>query len=47
MRIQERRRRHEALMKTLRARDIGRWHRGFLAALSEAPAFGRRARKAR
>lgn len=47
MRIQERRRRHEALMKTLRARDIGRWHRGFLAALADAPATGRGVRRAR
>jgi trehalose 6-phosphate synthase len=47
MRIQERRRRHEALMRTLRARDIGRWHRSFLAALADAPAFGRGTRKAR
>lgn len=47
MPIQERRRRHEALMKRLRARDIGSWHRGFLAALADAPAFGRRARKSR
>lgn len=36
MRIQERRRRHEALMKTLRAHDVGRWHRRFLAALADA-----------
>lgn len=36
MRIQERRRRHEALMRSLRARDVGRWHRGFLAALANA-----------
>ena len=47
MRIQERRRRHEALMKTLRLRDIGSWHRNFLAALADAPAFGRRSRKSR
>jgi trehalose 6-phosphate synthase len=36
MRIQERRRRHEALMRTLRVRDVGRWHRGFLSALADA-----------
>jgi trehalose 6-phosphate synthase len=47
MPIQERRRRHEALMKRLRVRDIGSWHRGFLAALADAPAYGRRARKSR
>lgn len=47
MRIQERRRRHAALMQTLRARDIGRWHRGFLAALAAAPAYRRAARKAK
>jgi trehalose 6-phosphate synthase len=47
MRLQERRRRHEALMRTLRAGDIGRWHRGFLTALAEVPAHGRGARKAR
>jgi trehalose 6-phosphate synthase len=47
MRIQERRRRHEALMRTLRARDVGSWHRGFLAALAEAPAWRRRSRKVR
>jgi trehalose 6-phosphate synthase len=47
MRLPERRRRHAALMKKLRARDIGHWHRGFLDALAEAPAFGRGARKTR
>jgi trehalose 6-phosphate synthase len=47
MRIQERRCRHEALMKTLRAHDIGRWHRDFLAALADAPAFRRGAGRAR
>jgi len=47
MRIQERRRRHEALMRRLRARDVACWRRGFLAALGEAPAGRRGSRKAR
>jgi trehalose 6-phosphate synthase len=47
MRIQERRQRHEALMRRLRARDVGRWRRDFLAALAEAPARARSTRKAR
>jgi len=47
MRIQERRDRHEALMRRLRARDVARWRRDFLAALSEAPAGRRGSRKAR
>lgn len=47
MRTQERRRRHEALMKTLCTHDIGSWHRGCLAALAEAPAYFRGARKPR
>ena len=47
MRIQERRRRHEALMRRLRAHDVGRWRREFLAALGEAPAGRRGSRKAR
>lgn len=47
MRIQERRRRHEALMRRLRARDVARWRRDFLAALGEAPAGRRGLRKAR
>jgi len=47
MRIQERRRRHEALMRRLRARDVARWRRDFLAALGEAPAARRGSRKAR
>jgi trehalose 6-phosphate synthase len=38
MRIQERRRRHEALMKRLRDRDVGRWRRDFIAALAATPA---------
>jgi trehalose 6-phosphate synthase len=47
MRIQERRRRHEALMRRLRARDVGRWRRDFVAALADAPAWRRGSRKAR
>jgi trehalose 6-phosphate synthase len=47
MRIQERRRRHEALMRRLRARDVGRWRRDFIAALADAPAWRRGTRKAR
>jgi trehalose 6-phosphate synthase len=38
MSLDERRRRHEALMRRLRARDIGRWRRDFLAALAAVPA---------
>ncbi|HEU5467983.1 MAG TPA: trehalose-6-phosphate synthase [Steroidobacteraceae bacterium] len=47
MRIQERRRRHEALMKRLTARDVGRWRRDFIAALQDAPAWRKGSRKAR
>ncbi|MGH8243601.1 MAG: trehalose-6-phosphate synthase, partial [Steroidobacteraceae bacterium] len=47
MRVQERRRRHEALMKRLAARDVGRWRRDFVGALLDAPAGTRRARAAR
>jgi trehalose 6-phosphate synthase len=46
MRLQERRQRHAALMKRLRARDVGRWRRDFIAALAETPAR-RGSRKAR
>ncbi|HET8691707.1 MAG TPA: trehalose-6-phosphate synthase, partial [Steroidobacteraceae bacterium] len=35
MGLQERRRRHEALMKTMREHDIGNWHRRFLGALAD------------
>jgi trehalose 6-phosphate synthase len=45
MRIQERRRRHEALMQKMRARDVGRWRRDFLTALAEAPVRRRELRK--
>jgi trehalose 6-phosphate synthase len=46
MRIQERRRRHEALMRRLRARDVAYWRRDFLAALAQTPAGRRGSRKA-
>ena len=46
MRIQERRQRHALLMKRLRARDVGRWRRDYLAALAATPAR-RGPRKAR
>ena len=46
MRIQERRQRHESLIKRLRARDVGRWRRDFIAALADTP-VRRGARKAR
>jgi trehalose 6-phosphate synthase len=46
MRIQERRRRHEALVRRLRERDVGRWRQDFLAALQEAPAWRKGSRKA-
>jgi trehalose 6-phosphate synthase len=47
MSLQERRRRHEALMRCLRTRDVVRWRRDFLAALAEAPAWRRGSRKGR
>jgi trehalose 6-phosphate synthase len=47
MRIQERRRRHEALMRRLKARDVNRWRRDFLAALADAPTSRKAARRAR
>jgi trehalose-6-phosphate synthase len=47
MRIQERRQRHESLMRRLRARDVACWRREFLAALGDAPAGRRGSRKAR
>jgi trehalose 6-phosphate synthase len=45
MRIQERRQRHESLMRRLRVRDVGRWRRDFVAALAEAPPWRRGSRK--
>jgi trehalose 6-phosphate synthase len=47
MSLQERRRRHEALMRRLHARDVVRWRRDFLTALAAAPAWRRGSRKAR
>ena len=47
MRIQERRSRHEALMRRLRVRDVGRWRRDYLDALADVPAARRGRRKAR
>jgi trehalose 6-phosphate synthase len=37
MRLGERRQRHETLMKTLKAYDVGRWRSEFVAALLDAP----------
>ncbi len=47
MSLAERCRRHEALMRRLRARDVGRWYREFLAALAEKRAASRGNRKAK
>ncbi len=47
MRIQERRSRHEALMRRLRVRDVDRWRRDYLDALADVPAARRGRRKAR
>jgi trehalose 6-phosphate synthase len=44
---EERRRRHEALMRRLRSRDVVRWRRDFIAALQDAPAWRKGSRKAR
>lgn len=41
MRLAERRRRHETLMRGLRAYDVRRWRTDFVAALMEAPAWRR------
>ena len=45
MRIQERRRRHEALMRRINLHDVGRWRRDFVAALRDAPAWRKGVRK--
>ncbi len=42
MSLPERRRRHEALMRRLRTRDVGRWYREFLAALADTRTAGRK-----
>lgn len=47
MRPQERRRRHGALMKSLRAYDVARWRSDFVAALMDAPAWRRAAGRPR
>ncbi len=47
MRIPERRRRHEALMRRINSRDVSRWRRDFIAALQDAPAWRKGARKPR
>lgn len=47
MRIQERRRRHAALMRRLKTHDVERWRREFLGALAAAPTWRREARKIR
>jgi trehalose 6-phosphate synthase len=41
MQIQERRRRHAALMRRLEAHDVGRWRREFVDALADTPAWRR------
>jgi len=45
MRIQERRRRHEGLMRRINLHDVGRWRRDFIAALQDAPAWRKVNRK--
>jgi trehalose 6-phosphate synthase len=47
MRIQERRRRHEALMRRINLHDVRRWRRDFIAALRDAPAWRKVTRKPR
>ncbi len=47
MRVQERRHRHEALMRRIRSNDVARWRREFLSALRAAPAWRKVVRKAR
>ena len=45
MSLQERRRRHEALMRRLEAHDVDRWRRDFVSALADAPAWRKGTRK--
>lgn len=45
MSLQERRRRHEALMRRLEAQDVDRWRRDFVSALADAPAWRRGTRE--
>jgi trehalose 6-phosphate synthase len=47
MPVRERRQRHAALMRRLRAHDVARWRSDFIAALQDAPAWRKGARKAR
>jgi trehalose 6-phosphate synthase len=47
MPVRERRQRHEALVRRLRAHDVGRWRRDFLTALADTPARRRGYRVAR
>ncbi|MGH8130565.1 MAG: alpha,alpha-trehalose-phosphate synthase (UDP-forming) [Steroidobacteraceae bacterium] len=47
MRPQERRRRHETLMRCLRAYDVARWRTDFVEALMDAPPWRRAKRKPR
>ena len=46
MSLDERRRRHEALMRSIRAHDVGRWYHEFLGVLSSARTGPRKRRKA-
>jgi trehalose 6-phosphate synthase len=45
MNLQERRRRHEALMRRLEAHNVDRWRRDFMSALVDAPAWRKGTRK--
>jgi trehalose-6-phosphate synthase len=45
MTLQERRRRHEALMRRLEAHNVDRWRRDFVNALADAPAWRTATRK--
>jgi len=45
MTLQERRRRHEALMRRLEAHNVDRWRRDFVNALADAPAWLKATRK--
>ena len=45
MSLQERRRRHEALMRRLEAHNVDRWRRDFVSALADAPVWRRGTRK--
>ena len=45
MNLQERRRRHEALMRRLEAHNVDRWRRDFVSTLADAPAWRKGTRK--